>query len=48
LYEIRDDNLIIVALKHSSFDEKYAKAADFDISEFYKLYTNLITELETF
>jgi hypothetical protein len=48
LYEIRDNNPIIVASKHSSFNEKYAKTADFDISEFYKLCTDLITELETF
>jgi hypothetical protein len=38
----------MVVLKHSSFDEKYVKTTDFDISEFYKLCTNLITGLETF
>jgi hypothetical protein len=38
----------MVASKHSSFNEKYVKTTDFDISEFYKLCTDLITELETF
>lgn len=48
LYKIRNNNLIMVTLKYSSLNKKNIEGMDFNISKFYKLYTNLTTKLEIF